>query len=125
MPGQRFSAVYWESGKENITFTESRIRFHMIPVNTKDTVRLQVGFTENHSLIAESPEASEVIPNISMGVVERVYEHTNKLLISFVDLNRKRISDFLLILSGIFIGISTGFLTNWLTDEIDLLRLNK
>lgn len=121
---------YWKNGKEKITFTDSRIRLQVVPINSNDSITLKIGLTENNSLTNETPEASKVIPNIDMGAIERIYNNDsngsgNMILVSYLDLNKKRIADFLLILSGLFIGIGTSFLTNWLISEIDLLRRRK
>lgn len=113
---------YWENGKESLNFSEGRIRLTLHTSGENSSIEFKIGLTEDISLVDEAPEASKVIPNVSMGAIERVYNNAGDVFVVLGDRFSKRLADFLLILSGLLFGISTGFLTGWIITEADNLR---
>lgn len=113
---------YWENGREWINFSESRIRLSMIPVGENSSLEFNIGVTEELSLIDEAPLASRVIPNVSMGSIERVYDKGKEIIVIIGDRQRKRLADFLLILSGLFFGIATGFFSSWIVIRVEQIK---
>jgi hypothetical protein len=114
---------YWLDGGEKISFSDSRIRLKFLATGRKSSTVVKVGMTGEQQFIEESPPASDMAPNIEFGGIDHFYRGTNGVIVTYTDINRKNLSQYFLIASGIFIGLSTSMFTQWLAEVLNKISV--
>ncbi len=107
----------WVKGKDKLTFADRRIRLNVIPV--EGTLSLKVSFLGSQRLIAESPPASQTEPDAEYGGVSHLYKDQRSVITTFTENNEQTLAQFILLLAGILIGLSTNLLTQFVAHKLE------
>jgi len=110
----------WVKGKDKLTFADRRIRLNVIPV--QGSLSVKVSFLGSQRLIAESPPASQTEPDTEYGGVSHLYKDQRTVVTTFTENNEQILAQFILLLAGILIGLSTNLLTQFIAQKLEERR---
>lgn len=107
----------WVRGKDKLTFTDRRVRLRIVPIG--GSLSLEVSFLGSQRLIQESPPASGTYPNTVYGGITHLYEDQRNVIVTFTENNEQILAQFVLLLAGILIGLSTNLIAQFVADSLE------
>jgi hypothetical protein len=109
-------SFYWKRGKEKLSFTDYLMRISMAPSSGK--LSLEVSLLGSQQILRESPVATRVEPQILYGREQHLYLNEHNVMISYTELDRKNLSQYIILLSGILIGLGSNLISQQVIEYV-------